>query len=357
MKNFKRQFPNGLRKILLIRMSSIGDIILTSPLIRQLRKLYPDAAIDFLVRQEFAGLLESHPDIQRVISINVKEEGALKSLRAEIREAEYDVILDLHRNFRSLYLSIYPNNPPILAIRKNQLKRFLLVKFKLNFYSKSADAYRSVPEKYLQAASSLGVDTQDQMLSLHLPPAEKEKADIAWKELSQEGFQVVMAPGARHFTKRWPPEYYGELIRRLYTEKGWKTLLLGGPEERPLANEIREIAGADIVKNLCGEISLLQTLAMIRKAPRFLSNDSGLMHVAAAFQRPQIAIFGSTVQALGFFPVNPNARVLEVSDLSCRPCSHIGRNECPKGHFKCMMNVSPVAVYDALSDAPGKSSR
>lgn len=338
-------------------MSSIGDIILTSPLIRQLRKLYPDAAIDFVVRREFAGLLESHPDIQRVISIDVKEQGALQNLKKDIRNSHYDVILDLHRNFRSIYLSVYRGHPPILAIRKNQMKRFLLVKFKLDIYPKSANEFRSVPEKYLQAARPLGVDVKDQVLSLHLPEAEKEKADATWQQLAREGFQVVMAPGARHFTKRWPPQYYGELIRRLHTEKGWKTLLVGGPDERPLANEIREIAGADIVRNLCGEVSLLQTLAMIRKAPRFLSNDSGLMHVAAAFQRPQIAIFGSTVQSLGFFPLNPNARVLEVPSLSCRPCSHIGRNECPKGHFKCMMDVAPATVYDALSNTLDRTSR
>lgn len=344
-----KKLPDTLRKILIIRMSSLGDIILTSPVIRRLRQKFPDTQIDFLVREEYADLVRYNPHLSNIIELDVRRDRPeLKALRDKIRRANYDVILDLHRNLRSAFLRRFPAHPPVLRIKKNQLLRFLLVKLKINLYRKFYDHPLSVAEKYLRAAAPLGLPNDDLRLEMHLPPETIRKGAEIWSELEKENYRVVMAPGARHFTKRWPPDYYAELIRMIYRENGWRTLLVGGPDEMAVIEEIQALAGEEIQQSLAGEISLLETFAMIREASFFISNDSGLMHAAAAFQKPQIALFGSTVKELGFFPLNPHAKVLENAALSCRPCSHIGRSVCPQKHFKCMLEVKPEAVLDCV---------
>jgi heptosyltransferase-2 len=311
-----------LQKILIIRMSSIGDIILTSPLIRQLRQKYPDARIDYLIRKEYADLVRYNPHLSNNIELDVRQGRAeLKALREKIRHEKYDLILDLHRNLRSTYLRSFTGHSPLLKIRKNQILRFLLVKFKINLYAKFYGHPLSVAEKYLRAAAPLGLTTDDMRLELHLPEEVAEKGKTIWRELTAQNFQIIMAPGAKHFTKRWPPEV--DVIK-----------------------EIQLQAGNETQRSLAGKISLLETFAIIQQAPFFISNDSGLMHAAAAFQKPQIAIFGSTVKELGFSPVNPNAILVENHALKCRPCSHIGRTACPLTHFKCMRKVTPERVWE-----------
>lgn len=344
-----KKLPATYHKILIIRMSSLGDIILTSPVIRRLRQKLPAAQIDFLVREEYADLVRYNPHLSNIIRLNVRRGRAeLKSLRDKIRRANYDVILDLHRNLRSTFLRRFPAHPPVLKMKKNPLLRFLLVKFKINLYRRFYDHPLSVAEKYLRAAAPLGLPDDDLRLEMHLPPEAIRKGAAIWSDLEKENYRVVMAPGARHFTKRWPPDYYAELIRLIYREKGWRTLLVGGPDETAVLEEIQALAGDEIQQSLAGEISLLETIAIIREAPFFISNDSGLMHAAAAFQKPQITLFGSTVEELGFFPLNPHAKVLENSALSCRPCSHTGRPTCPEKHFKCMLEIKPEVVLGNL---------
>lgn len=342
------QLNTPIHKILIIRMSSIGDILLTTPLLRQLRALYPAAEIDFLVRKEYAQLLQANPHLSRLLTLDVHAGGALKALKKQIRHHGYDVILDLHRNLRSGYLCAFWNRPPVLKIRKNQLSRFLLVHFKLNLYRRGGDRPLHVAEKYLRAAVPLGIDPRDLALEMHLPRAVEESGKSRWLALAAQGYGIVMAPGARHFTKRWPPAYYAELIQQIYKSTGRRTVLVGGPDEREIITEIRRLAGEEITLSLAGEVSLPETFALICHAPCFVSNDSGLMHAAAAGGVPQVALFGSTTEELGFFPLNPAAQVLQNPQLSCRPCSHIGRAACPKGHFRCMKEIRPEEVVEVI---------
>ncbi len=332
------------QKILLIRLSSIGDIILTTPVVRQLRERFPNAQIDYLVRREYAELLRFTPHLTHLLEIDVREPGALSAMKQRLRQTGYDVIVDLHASLRSGWLTRFPGRPPLLRIKKNKILRHLLVNYKINLYRKFYERPLSVAEKYLQAVAPLGVNVRDTRLELHLSREAGETAAARWAELSRRGFYVVMAPGARHFTKRWLPEYYAELIRRLHGESGRATVLVGGPEEAATCEQIRHTTGSEITEVLAGRLSLTETLALIRQAALFVSNDSGLMHAAAAFGVPQIAIFGSTTGELGFFPLNPNATVVENAGLSCRPCSHIGKAACPRGHFKCMREVTPEMV-------------
>ena len=340
---------SSIQKILIIRMSSIGDIILTSPVIRQVREQFPYAQIDYLVRREFAELVKYNSHLSNVIELKDRRDSAeAAQLKQQIQAEGYDVIVDLHRNIRSRRLCQFAGHPPIFAVKKNQLIRFLYVNFKINRYKKSSGGIRSVTEKYLRAAAPLGISFDDQQLDLSLSSRDMAFAENMWVDLKREHFGAVMAPGARHFTKRWPADYYARLICLIFEKTGKKTLLLGGPDEIDTIAEIQKSAGTDTIKSLAGDISLAETLAVIKKSPFFISNDSGLMHAAAAAGIPQIAIFGSTTQELGFFPLNKKAVVLENKDLACRPCSHIGKSACPKRHFKCMLEITPESVFQQL---------
>lgn len=329
----------------------MGDVILTSPLVRQLRQEFPDAQIDFLVRTEYADLVKYNPHLTHTLQYDIQTgRRGLRELREYLKKQGYDVVFDLHRNFRSSYLRRFSRKPRLLKINKNRIIRFLLIKFKVNFYKRFYDNYLSIAEKYLKTASKLMAVKNDLKLDLYLPQKIADKGKQLWRKLESENFSLIIAPGSRHFTKSWPAELYSELIMKIHQTYGWRTLLVGSPEEAPLVEDIQKRTGNGASEVAAGYLSLLETAALIKACPLFISNDSGLMHVAAAFEKPQIAIFGSTTQELGFFPVNPNAVVVENKNLKCRPCTHIGRKSCPKKHFKCMIEITPQKVLKVVKE-------
>ncbi|NOX37416.1 MAG: glycosyltransferase family 9 protein [Calditrichaeota bacterium] len=333
-------------RILIIRLSSIGDIVLTSPLVRALRQRFPHARIDFLVRSDYADLVRYNPHLSRVLIYDPASGwSGLRELRRQIVAAHYDVVLDIHRNWRSIYLR---RGRPVLKVKKYYGRRWLLVYLKMNRYSGLPESALSVAGRYLMAAAPLGISTHDLRLECFVPEEVQRAVAGEWKRLVEKGVRVIMAPGSKHFTKRWPPAHFIRLIQIIYDQLGWKTLLLGSPDERPLLRDIIHSVPDDLAMGLDREICLMEAAAFIQNASLFVSNDSGLMHIAAAFQVPQVAIFGSTTRELGFFPINPRAVVVENPDIPCRPCHHIGRSACPKSHFRCMTTLTPERVWQAI---------
>jgi len=339
-------------KILIIRLSSIGDILLTSPVIWQLRERYPLAQVDFLTRSEFSSLLTTNPHLNNVLTLDTSlGKVGLEAMRSQIQAAGYDIILDLHVNIRSLFLTRFKGSPTIMRMKKDKFARFALVKMGIDLYARLYGSSRTVAEKYLMAGEKLGLEPGEQRLELWLPPDIELAAEERWQSLSSKGFHVIMAPGARHFTKRWPEKKYAELIIKLYEQHGWRTVLLGGPDEQKISESIiAQLKDRSVVENLVGQLSLVESCALIKQAALFVSNDSGLMHAAACFGIPQLAIFGSTTLQLGFGPINDHAVILENSNLGCRPCSHIGKSGCPKGHFKCMNELTSEMALRSLKE-------
>ena len=330
------------RSFLLIRLSSLGDVILTNSVVTELRGRFPDARIDFVVRKESKDLIAHNPAIDRLFVLDVRAKGSMKTLRKELRGIGYDTVVDLQGNFRSSFLRKIPK-ARIRRIQKNRLLRFFLVKFQWNLFPRFYRELPTVPGRYFAAVAEAGPFPE--RTDLFLPPEHLDEGRRILEKTPGGLRSVIMAPGARHFTKRWPEESYRELIRKLFEHTGRSTVLVGGPDEIPGIRRIQEGLPEEMVVSVAGEISLLDTLGFIAAGSLFISNDSALMHAAAAFQIPQLAIFGSTVRELGFFPVNPRARILENPAVSCRPCSHIGRSRCPKTHFRCM---TTLGVEDAL---------
>ncbi len=336
-------------KILIIRLSSLGDVVLTSPLIRVLRRKFPRAQIDFLVRREYADLVKYNPHLSRVWEFDARSGfRGLLDWRKRLRREKYQIILDVHRNIRSLIWSSALPETRVLRVNKNQFLRFLLVKFKINLYRRVYGRIIPVWEKYLRTGADLGLEPDGHGLELFLPPESEENISRFLQELPSGGkWKVVVAPGARHFTKRWPAEYFVRVICALKERHGLNTILVGGPDDVSVGESILAQLEQGVAISTMGKFTITETAALIKRAHLFLSNDSGLMHVAAAFNRPLIALFGSTVEELGFFPFSEQATVLEVRGLKCRPCSHIGRAECPKEHFRCMKDLTPEQVLAA----------
>jgi heptosyltransferase-2 len=223
-------------------------------------------------------------------------------------------------------------NCPVVKFRKKNIYKFLLVHFKIN---KLKDA-PPIPVRYAQAINGLKLD--DEGLEFYTDRQPNPK-------LNKNTNYIGLCPGSKHFTKRWPKEYFLDLGKR-FGEAGYTVLLFGGNEDENLCEEISGNLNPAI--NLCGNDDVLQTAADMKMCKVVYTNDSGLMHLAAALKVPVMAFFGSTVKEFGFSPYNAKSFVLEIEGLSCRPCTHIGRKSCPKKHFKCMKEISPATAFNCL---------
>ena len=313
------------KKVLIIRLSSLGDILLTTPLVRTLKNLYPQIDIDFMVREEYQDTIRLNPHIKNIITISRSYN--LKEVNKKIKNFEYDLIIDLQNNFRSRAL-IKNTSFEIVRYKKPYLKRLLLVKFKINRF----DEIIPIPVKYANAIPNFALD--DYGLEMFLPP-------IRDTELNENDIFIGLCPGSRHKTKMWPTEYFIKLGNEL-RKNNLKVLLFGGKDDRIICKEI-----SDQIKNsidLSNNDDLLNLANSMKKCKVVICNDSGLMHTALAVGVPTIAIFGSTVKEFGFAPFKGKNLVLENNSLSCRPCSHIGLDKCPKKHLKCMKDIDPSFV-------------
>ncbi|MDP4221137.1 MAG: lipopolysaccharide heptosyltransferase II [Bacteroidota bacterium] len=325
--------------ILIIRLSSLGDIILTFPLIEELRKKYPDARIDFVSKKEYTGILNLIPWLSTTYSLDtMKGAVAIADLQRILEANTYDHVLDLHNNFRSRKLCRVLRGK-LHVINKRSFKRWLLVKTKVNWLRDEPD----IIGRYFETAKGLGITDAGTAPSfgIEFHTSEQKKA--------------ALCPGARHWNKRWLPEYYLATAKDLI-ERGYHIEFFGSEDEREYCNSIATQLPADRIENLCGKISLAELPQRIAECSVAVTNDSGLLHIAAAVGLPTVAIFGPTVRELGFMPRNKNVSIIENMNLDCRPCTTIGLDNCPKGHFKCMKDLTPemisIRITDSLSANP-----
>jgi lipopolysaccharide heptosyltransferase II len=322
---------SGLKKILILRLSSFGDVLLTTPLIRSIRKNYPNIKIDFVVREEYTDILKHNPNINKIYSYaesQYERHSLMNSLIAE----DYDLLLDLQNNIRSREI-IRPLRCEVIKFRKKNLDKFLLVNFKINRLKEAPP----IPVRYAEIIEDFKLDNEGLEIFTDKKPN---------KLLQQNKTYIGLCPGAKHFTKRWPEEYFIKL-GKLLEQNDYNVALFGGLNDIKLcaviSNQLRNAI------NLCNKNDLLQTAADMKYCSLIYCNDSGLMHLASAVKVPVIAFFGSTVKEFGFSPYKANSIVLEVESLRCRPCTHIGRKNCPKKHFKCLKDITPEMAFANLN--------
>lgn len=318
-------------KILIIRFSSLGDVILTTPVLRALKRSYPNSKIDFVVREEYSDVLRHNTDVSKLFILKRSRENELVS---ELRDSSYDVLIDLQNNIRSRILRNKIRYDRIYRYRKPSLKKLVLVKFKVNLLKEQ----KSIPQRYAEAVPGLMLD--DEGPDLYLPGSVKPVID-------RNNITIGLCPGSKHFTKMWPEEYFIQLGKMLVENK-FRVAIFGGKDDKIVCDNIARAIGS--AKNFCNDNDLYQTAVDMKMCASVVTNDSGLMHIASAMKVPVIAIFGSTVREFGFSPYNVSNVVLENNLITCRPCTHIGREQCPKDHFKCMMEIKPLDVFKKVQE-------
>jgi len=341
-------------KTLVLRLSSIGDIILTSPLLRTFRNAVgKEARVDFVVRKEYAELVRSchHLSIVHEYDVATGYKG-LQALALQLREEKYDLVIDLHDSIRTKLLRATCKAGDIVVIDKRKFERWLLVNLKRNAYTDNL----TVAERYIETVEKFGITNDGKGLEIFIPDTTLFEVSGKMAKLRLNQFEKVIGicPGSKHFTKRWQREKFAEIAIRTAEQYHAKVLLFGGRDERDdcefVKQEVVRRVSEESVHNFAGEFSLLESAAALEFCDIVVTNDSGLMHLAAAKQKKIVAIFGSTVKEFGFAPYGTEAIVIENNLLDCRPCTHIGRKDCPKGHFKCMTEIDPDQVFTSIKN-------
>ncbi|MEP6677228.1 MAG: glycosyltransferase family 9 protein [Ferruginibacter sp.] len=330
-------------KFLIIRFSSIGDIVLTTPVIRCLRKKYPESEIHFLTKKSFRGIIEHNPYINKIHLLD----GDLESVINELKEENFDYIIDLHHNLRTMRVKKALKGIKTFSFNKLNLRKFLYTSIKINTLP---DIH--IVDRYFDCIKELEVTDDGFGLDYFIPEPDKvKKEDIP---VSHSAGYIAVVIGAALNTKKLPLHKLQELCKAI----DHPVILLGGKEDQ--ANG-KLIAAQDEIKiyNACGKFNLNESADLVRNAKVVITHDTGLMHIAAAFQRPIISVWGNTVPAFGMYPYYGKRSAqhydtVEIKKLYCRPCSKIGYDKCPLGHFKCMEKIDVNQIIKLLRDRLSK---
>lgn len=331
-----------MRSILVIRLTSLGDVILATPLVRQLRHTYPQARIDVMVHAKFAEVWKHNPHVSHVWPVDPKSATHatdMNAVCASVPNGIYDLVVDLQRNRRSRRLRKGLGTSVVCA-PKHRLEKLAMVWLK-----KRPPVTTSIVARYRSTVEHLPLAFDVEGPELWLA---EERADGAYGALAaRDSRRVAIAPGAHHATKRWPVERFVDLCDRLWLEHGLTPVLVGSTADADICAAIAEASIAPVVR-ADGAVQVEQTVRVLDTCVALVTNDSGVMHMGAARRLPIVAIFGSTVPEFGFAPYGTPHVIVE-HHVACRPCTHIGRSACPRGHFSCMQMIGTENVMRGLA--------
>ncbi|MCE5271802.1 glycosyltransferase family 9 protein [bacterium] len=344
-----RQGPvERVESVLVLRFSSMGDIILTTPVLRAMRAHWPGARIVYVTKACFAPLLKGNRTVDEIFILEEpgrREE--LERLAESLSVRHWDILADLHHSLRSRILRKKIPARSKVFLSKPYLNRSLLVYARLDLYGPEP---APMPWQYAAALAGLGLELDNGPCELH-PDEEdlylfRSALPPGWMEA---GPFLALAPGAAWPTKRWPAERFAAAAAALCDRHGFSAVLLGGGPEAQDCELVRASLGPERCVNLAGRLPLMASAAALSRARLLISNDTGLMHMATAVGTPVAAVFGPTTRHFGYFPYRATSRVVEIP-LWCRPCTHNGRQRCPLGHFRCMRDIQPERVIVAAEE-------
>ncbi len=322
-------------KFLVIRFSSIGDIVLTTPVIRCLHDQVEDAEIHFLTKKQFEPVLKANPYIHKLWLL----EDNLSTLLDEIEESQPDYIIDLHNNLRT---GIVKKRLKLASFSFNKinLRKWLLVNFKINKLPQ-----KHIVDRYLETTRIFDIINDGRGLDYYISKEDTKLPTEIEKEMPDDFISLVI--GAQHSTKKMPPELLAELCDLIEVP----VVILGGPGDTVESGKILQLSNHKRLIDTCGKLSLNQSAELIKRSHAVISHDTGLMHIAAAFKKHVFSVWGNTIPEFGLYPYYPDkaSKIFEVKGLSCRPCSKIGYNKCPKKHFHCMKKQDIHAIAEAVN--------
>jgi len=321
------KLPN---RMLFFRLSSMGDILLTTPLLRVFKKNYPTAQVHYITRQKYAEILQFNPYIDKLWMVNKSPE----EIKSELPQS-FDYFIDLHKNCRSRTFALRYLSATYRTYPKLNFRKILLTTCKINLLPQV-----HIVERYFHALRDFQLTYDYQGLDFFFP--EKFKMELSFAPNQY----IACVLGGTYQTKKYPVHKWTELIRLLHMP----AVLLGGPDEKQEGDDIVQQTQNTI--NFCGKLNITESAYYLKHAAVVITHDTGLMHIAAALRKPIVSIWGNTVPAFGMYPLLPAgyekfSMPIENTNISCRPCSKLGYNHCPKKHFKCMEDIPPQKIAQA----------
>lgn len=327
-------------KILILRFSSIGDIVLTTPVIRALKTQRKDVEVHFATKKAYHEIIEANPHIDKIHLL----EGKLKDLTTSLKKEKFDRVIDLHNNLRTAIVKARLGVTSY-SFHKLNWEKYLYVRFKINTLPSL-----HIVDRYMKAVEPLGVVTDSEGLDYFIP--HKDEVEKSWLPHSHQRGYVAVVVGAKYFTKQLPLEKVISLCDKINKP----IVLVGGKEDIEFGQKVEEffkktadqetedqlhqqLNKKSLVFNACGKFSINQSASIIKNANYVFTNDTGFMHIAAAFKKIIYCYWGNTTPLFGMYPYRTKFTIFENNKLSCRPCSKIGYSKCPKGHFKCMRDL------------------
>lgn len=325
------------RKVLILRFSSIGDIVLTTPVMRNLKTQVEEYEVHYCTKAKYASLLRNNPYVEKLHLL----EDHLSDLIARLKQENFDYVIDLHNNLRTRIIRFFLGKKCFVYNKLNRQK-WLMVNLKINQLPN-----RHIVDRYLDTLKPLKIKPDALGLDYFIP--EKEIVTMDMLPATHRKEYVVYAIGGQHATKKLPVDRMIELCDKINKP----VILIGGREDEAVGQTISrffertqhsqdfeeglQLLGKKTeVFNACGKFSINQSASIIKQAKYVFSHDTGMMHIAAAFKKEIFSIWGNTIPLFGMYPYRTKFIVLENNRLDCRPCSKIGYDKCPKGHFKCM---------------------
>ncbi len=329
-------------KFLIIRLSSIGDIVLTTPVIRCIKKQVKGSEIHYLTKKNFSSVLENNLFIDKLWLYD----NNLNEIIRELKKEHLDYIIDLHHNFRTMKIK---NNLRLafFTVDKLNVKKWLLVNLKIDLLPRI-----HIVDRYLDTVKLFDVKNDGKGLDYFISDDNK-KLPSEINSLIPERF-IAVSIGAHHKTKKVPPFKLAVICDKL----NLPAVLLGGQTDMEEASEIIRESSRKTIIDLTGKLSINQSASIILRSELVITHDTGLMHISAAFRKKIISIWGNTIPEFGMHPYMPveGSKIFEIMGLKCRPCSKIGYEKCPKGHFDCMMKQDEEKIADWANSLikPGK---
>jgi len=321
-------------KVLLLRFSSIGDIVLTTPVIRCIKQQLSGVELHYLTKENFSGILETNPYIDKLHTFSESTDEVL----ADLKKEKFDWIIDLHKNVRTLRLkaSLLRKN---ISFDKINLEKWLTV----NTKQKKFLPDKHIVDRYIDGLKKLKIENDQQGLDFFISKEDEIELPMELKN----GF-VAFAIGAQYATKKLPVQKMISILSKC----NHPVVLLGGKEDSVNSSEIISALSAKTIFDYCGKTNLRQSAFLVSKSNVLLTHDTGMMHIAAAFKKPIVSVWGNTIPEFGMYPYMPKNDDLysihEVNGLKCRPCSKIGFQACPKKHFDCMQKQDENAIISSI---------
>jgi heptosyltransferase-2 len=323
-------------KFLVLRFSSIGDIVLTTPIIRGLKQQVENAEVHFFTKPAFKEILSANPYIDKLHVL----ENDLNAQLKKMKEEQYDYIIDLHKNLRTLKVK---SGLKVISFTFDKLnfQKWLIVNFKID---KLPPVH--IVDRYYEAVEVFDVEDDKKGLDYFIP----KESQVAVSSLStdlKENEYLALVLGAHHNTKMLTEEKIHSVISNIHHP----VVLLGGKDDYEYGESIQKKHQENVI-NACGKFSINQSASIINQSRVVVSPDTGMMHVATALKKPLISVWGNTIPEFGMYPYYPNAlsAIFEVKGLSCRPCSKLGYKQCPQKHFKCIEDINSSDIVSKIEE-------